>query len=142
MTQATAKQVGFISKLLSERVFDEYDAAAVSADIKARSGKTIDSSIDLNDLASLTSLEASKLISALLEAPTKKAAAAKAERTAANMDRHAALVTWAKENGVKATTRTSAATIRRNILDAGLEIPAEFTGKVADSKGKRERMTF
>lgn len=130
MTIASEKQINFIKKLLDEKYFTELDAAGVAYDIKSRSGKTRDAYIDLDDLESLTSLEASKLISALLEAPSKAKIAKEAERRDAAFVKHAELVKWAKDHGVKITTRTRAAVIRGKILDASLEIPAEFAGEI------------
>lgn len=127
----TQKQADLIKKLLATKNFTQLDAELLAADMEMRNGKTQRVVIDLDNTEALDTTTASKLIEALLKSESKEEAEARATRNAAALNRHSDLIGWAKANGVKATVNMKAATVRGKILEAGLEIPAEYQGKVA-----------
>lgn len=128
----TQNQTALINKLLAEKNFSQLDADFLADNIELMSGKTVGCTIDLENLKNLDSKTASKLISALLNTDSKAFAAKRTEYKTASMDKHDKLVEWAKENGIKASKNMKSATVREKILDAGLQVPAEFAGKIAD----------
>lgn len=113
MANATEKQVNFIKRLLNEKAFTQSDAVMVSVEIEQRSGKTLGSEIDLDNLEGISSYEASKLIDALLAVPSKAAAKKEAERTVANFAAHDVLVAEAKAAGFKVSKNMRSSTIRK-----------------------------
>ena len=128
----TQKQADFIKKLLTIKNFTQLDAELLSADMEMRNGKTQRVVIDLDNTEALDTVTASKLIDALLKSESKAQAEARTTRKAAALNRHSNLIEWAKANGVKVTANMKASTVRGKILEAGLEIPAEYQGKIAD----------
>ena len=130
----TQKQAELIKKLLATKNFTQLDAELLASDLEMRNGKTQRVVIDLDNdnTEALDTATASKLIDALLKSESKAEAEARETRKAAALNRHSNLIEWAKANGVKATANMKAATVRGKILEAGLEIPAEYQGKVAD----------
>ena len=127
----TQKQADLIKKLIATKNFTQLDAELLASDMEMRNGKTQRVVIDLDNTEALDTTTASKLIEALLKSESKAEAEARATRKAAALNRHSDLIGWAKANGVKATVNMKAATVRGKILEAGLEIPAEYQGKVA-----------
>lgn len=132
MKQATEKQINLINKLLEEKAFD-YEYAA-SANVRFNSFTCDYESVlplYINDYSELTSYQASFLIDLLFKAPTKEVAQARANRKEEAFARHARLVDYAKSNGVRVTTRTKTRTIISKLVDAGIEIPAEYQNTFA-----------
>ena len=128
----TQKQADLIKKLIATKNFTQLDAELLASDMEMRNGKTQRVVIDLDNTEALDTTTASKLIEALLKSESKAEAEARETRKAAALNKHSNLIEWAKANGVKATANMKAATIRGKILEAGLEIPVEYQGKVAD----------
>ena len=128
----TQKQADFIKKLLATKNFTQLDAELLSSDMEMRNGKTQRVVIDLDNTEALDTVTASKLIDALLKSESKAQAEARTTRKAAALNRHSNLIEWAKANGVKVTANMKASTVRGKILEAGLEIPAEYQGKISN----------
>jgi hypothetical protein len=129
--QMTQKQADLIKKLLATKNFTQLDAELLASDMEMRNGKTQRVVIDLDNTEALDTTIASKLIDALIKSESKAEAEARETRKASALNKHSNLIEWAKANGVKATVNMKAATVRGKILEAGLEIPAEYQGKVA-----------
>ena len=127
----TQKQADFIKKLLATKNFTQLDAELLAADMEMRNGKTQRVVIDLDNTEALDTTTASKLIDALIKSESKIEAEARETRKAAGFNKHNNLIEWAKANGDKATANMKAATVRGKILEAGLEIPDQYQGKVA-----------
>jgi hypothetical protein len=130
--QMTQKQADFIKKLLATKNFTQLDAELLASDMEMRNGKTQRVVIDLDNTEALDTATASKLIDALIKSESKAEAEAREIRKAAALNKHNNLIEWAKANGVKATANMKASTVRGKILEAGLEIPVEYQGKIAD----------
>ena len=128
----TQKQADLIKKLLTTKNFTQLDAELLAADMEMRNGKTQRVVIDLDNTEALDTATASKLIDALIKSESKAEADARETRKAVALNKHSSLIEWAKANGVKATANMKASTVRGKILEAGLEIPAEYQGKIAD----------
>lgn len=121
MKKATEKQVNFIKNLLEQKSFKELDAEFLAEDISLLSGKKVNVNIDLNELENLDGWVASKLIDALLKAPTKEKAAADEARRVANFKAHDELVAKAKALGLKVRKNMKSATLREMISEVSLQ---------------------
>ncbi|GHV49940.1 hypothetical protein FACS1894216_01240 [Synergistales bacterium] len=123
----TEKQEGFIKSLLNKKAFTHEDADNLVFEMELKTGKTKGFDVDIDNVGSMSSYTASKLIDALLKAPSKEYAAAKEKKKEAAMDKYSKMIQWAKNNGVKGVKNMmKAKNIRQKIIEAGLDIPNEF----------------